>query len=309
MATFEKIAPEKLISIYDLYNVLNDCGVRPYIHKPSNFLLVDVRSADNYSLSHVITAKQFKQFIGNDGVKEILSKYAFIVVYGYETITKEPSLELVDFMSTIESCDSTDVVVLKDTFQSFYDKFSFLCTNVDIETEAERKLILCYPSIIISNSIYQGRGDQATNEQIIETLGITHIINISDHKNAFPSSVKYFTIRQDDVETSDLFPYFEATYEFIHDALREKGRVLIHCHLGISRSSTITLAYLLKSRKCKLGLAFDFLRTRRSRALPNPGFFQQLSEWEARIFGKTYTDIEPYISIFTLRRNKALSKK
>lgn len=298
----EKFGVERLLTNFDLYNILNDSGVRPYIHDPTNFLVIDGRDFESYSLSHVITAKQYAKFMNDSKNRDSLTKYAMIVIYGYEIGNNKPSKELLKLMYEIEEYVATDVLVLKDGFDSFQCKFSYLCTDRDIETVTERKLLLCYPSTIIDGLLYQGRGDQATNEKIVDTLGITHIVNISEHKNAFPNKIKYLKLQLEDMVTTNLSQHFEKTSSFIEDALSNNGHVLVHCNLGISRSSTITLAYLMKCKQWKLDHAFKILKARRTCSSPNSGFLRQLSEWEAGLFGQKCTDIESLVSLYNLNK-------
>jgi dual specificity MAP kinase phosphatase len=62
----------------------------------------------------------------------------------------------------------------------------------------------------------------------------------------------------------------------------DKG-VLVHCLAGISRSVTITVAYLM--HKCSLSLndAFNLVRSRKSNVAPNFHFMQQLHCFEAEL--------------------------
>ncbi len=58
---------------------------------------------------------------------------------------------------------------------------------------------------------------------------------------------------------------------------------MIHCNAGISRSSTIVLAYLLGIHRMKYEDAYTLLKTARSNIRPNDGFVQQLKEYAAEI--------------------------
>jgi protein-tyrosine phosphatase len=66
----------------------------------------------------------------------------------------------------------------------------------------------------------------------------------------------------------------------------KKQRVLVHCRAGISRSSTVTLAYMVKHQQMPLADAFHTLTSRRSFAFPNPGFWRVLIDWEIRYLGR-----------------------
>ena len=51
-----------------------------------------------------------------------------------------------------------------------------------------------------------------------------------------------------DTITFNLSRYFYEAADFVDAALRSGGRVLVHCHAGISRSATIVAAYLMIKR-------------------------------------------------------------
>lgn len=55
------------------------------------------------------------------------------------------------------------------------------------------------------------------------------------------------------------------------------GKVLVHCQMGISRSSTCALAYLMICRKMSAADAIRTVRLRRD-VWPNEGFQQQLAD-------------------------------
>jgi len=57
-----------------------------------------------------------------------------------------------------------------------------------------------------------------------------------------------------------------------------QGCVLVHCMAGISRSSTIVIAYLIVRRGWSFEKAYEHVRTARPTIRPNDGFMQQLKE-------------------------------
>lgn len=65
------------------------------------------------------------------------------------------------------------------------------------------------------------------------------------------------------------------------DAVKDcRGRVLVHCQAGISRSATICLAYLMMKKRVRLEEAFEFVKQRRSIISPNFSFMGQLLDFE-----------------------------
>lgn len=68
---------------------------------------------------------------------------------------------------------------------------------------------------------------------------------------------------------------------------RTGGKILVHCEAGISRSPTICMAYLMKTKKLRLEEAFDYIKQRRSLISPNFGFMGQLLQYESEILSST----------------------
>lgn len=60
-------------------------------------------------------------------------------------------------------------------------------------------------------------------------------------------------------------------------------RILFHCYAGISRSSSVAIAYMMAVYKIRLEKAFEIAR-RRSIINPNPGFYEALQKFEQKIF-------------------------
>ena len=51
-------------------------------------------------------------------------------------------------------------------------------------------------------------------------------------------------------------PHIEESNAFIEDARRAGGKVLVHCRVGVSRSATLTIAYLMKHLEMDLASAY-----------------------------------------------------
>lgn len=65
------------------------------------------------------------------------------------------------------------------------------------------------------------------------------------------------------------------------DEAREHGYgVLVHCHAGVSRSATVTVAYIMKQQGLCLGDAYKFVKELRPVISPNLNFMGQLLKYE-----------------------------
>jgi protein-tyrosine phosphatase len=67
-----------------------------------------------------------------------------------------------------------------------------------------------------------------------------------------------------------LLDYFDDAVRYIDDQLKVTN-VLVHCYAGISRSTTIVAAYLMKKREISSKQALNLISQYRSQIGPNPG--------------------------------------
>ena len=82
---------------------------------------------------------------------------------------------------------------------------------------------------------------------------------------------------------------------YVTDQVRASGgRVLVHCQAGVSRSATITLAYLMLHSKLSLHEAFALVKSRRCIVSPNFNFMGQLYSLEQALEkGEEERKLEP----------------
>lgn len=69
------------------------------------------------------------------------------------------------------------------------------------------------------------------------------------------------------------------------EARSANSAVLVHCLAGVSRSVTVTLAYLMHTRALSLNDAFTLVRNRKPDVSPNFHFMQQLESFESQLQG------------------------
>ncbi|WKX99381.1 hypothetical protein Q1695_014341 [Nippostrongylus brasiliensis] len=97
-----------------------------------------------------------------------------------------------------------------------------------------------------------------------------------------------------DDESTELTPFFTTVFKEIDDARKSAGRVLLLCAMGISRSATFAIAYLMCIEKMTLHDAYKHVQYCRNIICPNVGFFQQMIDLEQKLYGKkTVRIIEP----------------
>nr|XP_033806052.1 dual specificity protein phosphatase 26 [Geotrypetes seraphini]XP_033806054.1 dual specificity protein phosphatase 26 [Geotrypetes seraphini]XP_033806055.1 dual specificity protein phosphatase 26 [Geotrypetes seraphini]XP_033806056.1 dual specificity protein phosphatase 26 [Geotrypetes seraphini] len=131
-------------------------------------------------------------------------------------------------------------------------------------------------------SLYLGDQDIAADRRELSRLGITHILNASHSKwRGGPEyyegmRITYQGIEAQDSPTFDMSVHFYPAADFIHKALRESGgKILVHCAVGVSRSATLVLAYLMIHHHMALVEAIKTVKDHRG-IIPNRGFLRQL---------------------------------
>lgn len=130
-------------------------------------------------------------------------------------------------------------------------------------------------------------GAAAVTGDRVRNLGITHIINVTlDIPNLKLPNIECIQIHVDDTPSARLAAYFDRCADKISQVERNKGRTLVHCVAGVSRSASICLAYLMKYQRMTLDQAFYHVKRCRSVIHPNVGFWRQLIEYEHRLFGR-----------------------
>ncbi|XAR57196.1 Phosphoprotein phosphatase [Bertholletia excelsa] len=124
------------------------------------------------------------------------------------------------------------------------------------------------------------------NRTRLKNLNITHILTVAcSLSRAHPDDFVYKIIDVPDREDVNISRYFDECLDFIDEAKRMGGAVLVHCFVGRSRSVTIVVAYLMKKHGMSLSEALQLVRSKRHIAAPNSGFMSQLQEFEKSLRG------------------------
>ena len=187
-----------------------------------------------------------------------------------------------------------------------------------------RKLFKMKPSLSVDVNctkilpyLYLGGYEVTTDKQMMQnTLKITHIVNVTVESEChFEDDFKYAHIKLSDSTDRDkanLLNILDEAFACIEDAKGNDGAALVHCQVGMSRSASVVIAYLMYSEKMSLHAAFVFVKGKRPVTAPNYGFMEQLVEYEQQLFnGKITFDLIKYkqhrfkdASLFELQEEK-----
>ncbi|EKM50670.1 uncharacterized protein PHACADRAFT_54994, partial [Phanerochaete carnosa HHB-10118-sp] len=119
----------------------------------------------------------------------------------------------------------------------------------------------------------------AADEAQLLALGVTHVVSVLEIPPAYTQgALKTLHVRIEDSFRTDILQHLDGTTEFIKSALEENesNKVLVHCLMGISRSTTVVCAYLIATNAVTATEAVAFVTKRRNIASPNIGFRSQL---------------------------------
>jgi dual specificity MAP kinase phosphatase len=135
--------------------------------------------------------------------------------------------------------------------------------------------------------LHTGNESDAKNEDLLLKEGITHIINVTKNipfylENSDRIKIEYSRVSVNDSCDQDIKKYFDETNKFIKKVKEQNGKVLVHCQAGISRSSTIVIAYLMNMNNISLMEAYNTVKNIRTIVEPNFLFYSQLYEYESR---------------------------
>ena len=177
------------------------------------------------------------------------------------------------------------------------------------------------PSELIPGKLFLGPAP-ATNADtcaVLKRAGITHIVNATPAPPS-PKSCPFPTkqqvpglagngVVQHRVAVEDM-PEFasairsklDSSTAFIRDAITAGGCVYIHCAMGVSRSTTVVLAYRMTCLGETLRAAFEHTRARRHCAAPNHGFWKVLCGIEVSLGRSVSYPLAEYVPIL-LRRD------
>ncbi|XP_017319618.1 dual specificity protein phosphatase 13 [Ictalurus punctatus] len=150
-------------------------------------------------------------------------------------------------------------------------------------------------------NVYIGNEVAARDKSMLYSMGITHIVNAASgppHVNTGPRfyrdmAVDYYGVEADDSTDFNISVFFYPAARFIGAALSNKGKVFVHCLMGVSRSASLVLAFLMICEELTLKEAARVVRQHRD-ICPNPGFLNQLRHLDMRLVRERKRKLEAF---------------
>ena len=153
---------------------------------------------------------------------------------------------------------------------------SFVNANLIIEADLVNKI----------GALFQGGIQPLKDKKWIKDNKITAVVSVLLEETVkLGSSIPHLVVPVMEEGNYDIYQYFDTAYKFIEENLTSGKNVYIHCYAGMTRSSTITTAFLMKYKKLKFDEAFKYLKSKRSIAKLNKPFHNDLIKYENQLKG------------------------
>lgn len=303
MALGEKGFPS--IHPTDLFNQMSGFG---------SMVTLDSRSAEEYRAGHIprslnvpVTLEDIKNEVSLEDIAKRVARMEQrtfarrarqrVIIYGQDGTDGDTAAECV-YLATLLKAEgkvrSTEIV--SGGWSTFVSKFPFLsCSFKPKEEKSGRHAHLppfpWFPNEILDDFLYLGNHVDAKNKKHMELLGISSVMNVSsDVENFHPDAFQYVNFVLPDEETADISKFFADAFAHLDQVHKASGRVLVHCHQGVSRSATVVFAYLIHTRGWTLKQTYDHVKSRRKQVFPNIGFWKQLALFEESVLGTSTLD-------------------
>lgn len=132
------------------------------------------------------------------------------------------------------------------------------------------------PPSKICDGVYVGNYGHAITERTLKRAGITHMVICLPRSEAYPPLRSAHWIHVEDsenpAEVAKMRDALPDTVDYIAEVVGAGGVVLVHCHMGISRSVTVAVAYMMRHHHMPFDAAMAHVRDKRPIANPNPRF-------------------------------------
>lgn len=144
----------------------------------------------------------------------------------------------------------------------------------------------------VTPTLFLSGADAPLNAALMSQKGITLIVNAT-LSHAFPAypGVECLRVPVCDLPCEHLGIHFDRVADRIHG--NHAGGTLVHCAAGMSRSPALVMAYLMRYRGVTLSQAHRWVLESRPFIRLNSGFWEQLLQYERRLYGRNTVRVEP----------------
>ncbi|MCO5596298.1 hypothetical protein L7F22_050359 [Adiantum nelumboides] len=133
--------------------------------------------------------------------------------------------------------------------------------------------------------IYLGSDAVARDREVLRANGITHILNCVGFvcPEYFKGDLEYKTLWLQDSPCEDIISLLYDVFDYFEEVKEQGGLVFVHCCQGVSRSTSLVIAYVMWREHKSFEEAFQDVKAARGVANPNMGFACQLLQCQKRV--------------------------
>ncbi|KAI2620145.1 hypothetical protein GGS26DRAFT_314101 [Hypomontagnella submonticulosa] len=159
-----------------------------------------------------------------------------------------------------------------------------------------------FPSRIL-DYMYLGNLGHANNPDLLKAMGINQILSVGEMAMWRDGELEEWGVDNvlvvEKVQDNGIDPLtkeFEKCLEFIDRGRRNGTATLVHCRVGVSRSATICIAEVMRSRNLSFPRAYCFVRARRLNVIiqPHLRFAYELLKWEEMLHARRQRGGNPH---------------
>ncbi|KAJ2004199.1 hypothetical protein H4R26_002648 [Coemansia thaxteri] len=172
------------------------------------------------------------------------------------------------------------------------------CSSGDVAMRAARTY-RTGPQLIMPYLYLGGEGNVAREQ--LDVLEITHVLNVAREVTAANpgGSTTYRHLGWDHNEP-DVAAYFTECFAFIDEArIRHRG-VLVHCQMGVSRSASLIIAYVMRTMNMRFAAAYEYVRLRAPCISPNMSLIAQLNAYGEFLNSSSSSYLSPAVGVADL---------
>lgn len=133
----------------------------------------------------------------------------------------------------------------------------------------------------IIKDIYISGSSVLKRQDDVYTIGIRAVLRVDNLDRNVSQWDERFILK--DMPFQDGEPVLRDTFQesnaFIDEQVQARRPILVHCHMGVSRSVTLVLAYLIEKHNMSLGQAFATVKSGRRMAYPHDQLVKSLVDY------------------------------
>ena len=155
-------------------------------------------------------------------------------------------------------------------------------------------------SEIYSNKLYLGGiKDSGYNIEFLIKHKITHIINCAKEiPIIYPKNIKIYHIQLEDDNIKNSKKLITEGSSILKYLLEDPNKIiLVHCFVGVSRSVSVIISYLVKYENHTVNSAIKFIKRKRSFINPFHGFLKEIKLDETKE-SRLFRALEPSTKYF-----------